>query len=49
MGSLAISPDERWARVVFRSPYQEETCLARREGDGWQERECDITMIADPL
>lgn len=48
-GAIAVSKDGAWARVVFRSPYQEETCLARRDGTVWRERECDITMIADPI
>ena len=49
VGELAVSRDGLWARAVFRSPNQEETCLARREGVLWIERECEITMIADPV
>ena len=48
MRALAVSRDGQWARAEFVQQYQAEICLARREGERWRERECDITMIADP-
>lgn len=49
MRALAVSQDGEWARAEFESVDQAETCLARRDGGRWRERECDITMIADPV
>ena len=49
VGELAVSRDGLWARATFRSPNEEEMCLARREGTLWVERECEITMISDPI
>ena len=49
MEDLKVSRDGQWAVADFPNQWSVERCLARREGDRWVQRECDVVVHIEPV
>jgi hypothetical protein len=47
--NLKVSRDGQWAVADFPSEWSVERCLARRAGDRWVQRECDVVVHIEPV